>query len=67
MWGGQGWRIQPGKIQGLGEEFLKQVSQTCFYAEGKKVENTGENRSLKGPKRVGVEEMWAGGKPIGPG
>lgn len=43
MWGGQGWRTQPGKIQGLGEEFLKQVSQTCFYAEGKKVENTGEN------------------------
>lgn len=35
--------MQAGKIQGLEEEFLKQVSQTCCYAEGKKVENTGED------------------------
>lgn len=31
--GDKGWRMEPEKNQGQGEDVLKQVSQTCFFAK----------------------------------
>lgn len=50
--GDKGWRMEPEKIQGQGEDVLKQVSQTCFFAKGMKIENTrGNTDHRKGPSR----------------
>lgn len=58
-----GLRTEPAKIQGPGEGYLKQVSQTRFCAKGK-FKHRKEPRSLKGPKEVGREEMQAADEVI---